>query len=165
MILWDNKECRVDLVSAFARRNPCGPCELLLDYIKQLTMVMDMPILYFFQDSGDHGLTDDGTALFPAFSHMPKDYNTMTALFQYLGENADSLKAHLLIISQQRKKKREHMVSLENTIENTSTLSVSCLNNKLFNLTVNFSGTLIVCFHLSPLLATLSFTLSFLSSS
>lgn len=108
MILRDNKECRVDLVSAFARRNPCGPCELLLDYIKQLTMVMEMPILYFFQDSGDHGLMDDSTALFPAFSHMPKDYNTMTALFQYLGENADSLKAHLLIISQQRKKERTH---------------------------------------------------------
>lgn len=161
MILWDNKECWVDLVSAFARRDPCGPCELLLDYIKQLTMVMEMPILYFFQD---HGLMDNSTALFPAFSHMPKDYNTMTALFQYLGENVDSLKAHLLIISQQRKK-REHMVSLENTTENTSTLSVSCLNNKLFNLTVNFSGTLIVCFHLSPLLAILSFTLSFLSSS
>lgn len=105
---------------------------------------------------------DDGAALFPAFSHMPKDYNTMTALFQYLGENADSLKAHLLIISQPRKK-REHMVSLENTIENTSTLSVSCLNNKLFDLTVNFSGTLIVCFHLSALLATLSLSLSLFS--
>lgn len=152
----------LDLVSAFARRNPCGPCELLLDYIKQLTM--DHGNAHFIFFPGFWRSMDDGTALFPAFSHMPKDYNTMTALFQYLGENADSLKAHLLIISQQRKK-REHMVSLENTIENTSTLSVSCLNNKLFNLTVNFSGTLIVCFHLSPLLATLSFTLSFLSSS
>lgn len=28
---------------------------------------------------------DDGTAPFPAFSHMPKDYDTMTALFHHCG--------------------------------------------------------------------------------
>lgn len=111
MILWDNKKCRVDLVSAFARRNPCGPCELLLDYIKQLTMVMEMPILYFFPGFWRSRIDGRRHRSFPSIQSHAKGLQYHDSIISVLGGKCRLTQSTPLDNFSTEKKERTHGAS------------------------------------------------------
>lgn len=102
------------------------------------------------------------SSLSPAYSHMPKDYYSITTALLRYRENMQTSGKHTFSIKLLAVKEINTCWALDWEYEHiVNVLSQSINNNKLLKLQWTFSGTLIVCFHLISLPPpSLSFSLS-----
>lgn len=98
MVLRDKQEHRVDMVFTFARMESLWAMEAALGLLYGPSF-WKYPFRFCFFP-GLSPWMDDSTAPFPAFSHMPKDYETMTALILHLEGGRGAMWGGGLVLTQ-----------------------------------------------------------------